>query len=272
MPNICVITGGAAGIGHALAKACVTRGDAVIMVDIDELNVKKMAESLTELGPGVARGVQLDVTCAADVEGIVKEVVAEYGKLDYFFNNAGVAVSGEVRDLNLEHWKKVLDVNLVGVINGCHAVYPVMVAQRSGHIINIASLAGLIPFVTNAPYSASKHAVVGLSYTLRLEGETLGVRVSVVCPGFVKTDIYDSSDAINVNKDKLNESIPFTAISADIAALKILNGVKKNQGVIIFPFYAKLLWWVNRLSSRLAAPLARKMIADFRKLRDKEMR
>ena len=147
-----------------------------------------------------------------------------------------------------------------------------MVTQRSGHIINIASLAGLIPFVTNAPYSASKHAVVGLSNTLRLEGETLGVRVSVVCPGFVKTDIYDSSDAINVNKDKLNESIPFTAISADIAALKILNGVKKNQEVIIFPFYAKLLWWVNRLSSRLAAPLARKMIADFRKLRDKEMR
>ena len=74
------------------------------------------------------------------------------------------------------------------------------------------------------------------------------------------------------NKDKLNESIPFTAISAEIAALKILNGVKKNQGVIIFPFYAKLLWWVNRVSSRLAAPLARKMIADFRKLRDKEMR
>ena len=151
MPNICIITGGAAGIGHALAKACVTSGDAVIMVDIDELNVKKMAESLTELGPGVARGVQLDVTCAADVEGIVKEVGAEYGKLDYFFNNAGVAVSGEVRDLNLEHWKKVIDVNLVGVINGCHAVYPVMVAQRAGLIINIASLAVFILFVTIAP-------------------------------------------------------------------------------------------------------------------------
>jgi len=272
MPDICIITGAAAGIGFALAKACVARGDAVIMADIDALNVKKMADRLTGLGSGFARGVQLDVTCAADIEGVIKEAVAEYGKVDYFFNNAGVAVSGEVRDLELEHWKKVIDVNLFGVINGCHAVYPVMVAQRSGHIINIASLAGLIPFVTNVPYSASKHAVVGLSNTLRLEGEGLGVRVSVVCPGFVKTDIYDSSDAINVDKDKLNESIPFTAIDADVAAFKILNGVKKNHGVIIFPFYAKLLWWVSRLSSRLAAPLARKMIADFRKLRDRNMR
>lgn len=272
MPNICIITGAAAGIGYALAKACVARGDVVIMVDIDEPSVKQMAKSLTGLGSGSAIGFHLDVTCAADVEGIVKEVVAEHGKIDYFFNNAGVAVSGEVRDMNLAHWKKVIDVNLVGVINGCHAIYPVMVAQRSGHIINIASLAGLIPFVTNAPYSASKHAVVGLSNTLRLEGDALGVRVSVVCPGFVKTDIYDSSDAINVDKDKLNDSIPFAAIDADVAALKILTGVKKNHGVIIFPFYAKLLWWVNRLSSRLSAPLARKMIADFRKLRDKEMR
>ncbi len=67
-------------------------------------------------------GVQLDVTCAADIEGVIKEAVAEYGKVDYFFNNAGVAVSGEVRDLELEHWKKVIDVNLFGVINGCHAV------------------------------------------------------------------------------------------------------------------------------------------------------
>jgi short-subunit dehydrogenase len=267
MSKICIITGAAAGIGYALAKACVARGDVVVMTDINESHVKERAGSLIGLGSGAARGVQLDVTCASEVEGIVKQVVAEHGKVDYFFNNAGVAVSGEVRDLNLEHWKKVIDVNLAGVINGCHAVYPEMVNQRSGHIINIASLAGLIPFVTNAPYSASKHAVVGLSNTLRLEGEALGVRVSVVCPGFVKTNIYEASDAINVDKDKLNDSIPFAAIGADVAALKILNGVKKNRGVIIFPFYAKLLWWVNRLSSRLAAPLARKMIADFRKLR-----
>jgi len=270
MAKICIITGGAAGIGFALGKALVLRGDTVVLADIDGRKVNEAAEKLCELASGTALAYQLDVASAENVEKIVQEVVAQYGRVDYFFNNAGIAVSGEVRDLNVEHWDKVINVNLMGVINGCHAVYPIMVRQQFGHIVNIASLAGLIPFVTNAPYSASKHAVVGLSNTLRLEGEDLGVRVSVVCPGFIKTNIYEASDAINVDKEKLNQSIPFTAIEVDIAALKILDGVKKNRAIIIFPFYAKLLWWVNRISSRLATPLARKMITDFRKLRREE--
>ncbi len=268
MAKICIITGGAAGIGLALGRALVSRGDTVVLTDIDGIKAVEVAEQLCLLGSGHASGYQLDVTRADDVERVVTAVVAEYDGVDYFFNNAGIAVSGEARDLTLAHWEKVVDVNLMGVINGCHSVYPKMVRQKSGHIINTASLAGLIPFVTNAPYSASKHAVVGLSNTLRLEGEGLGVKVSVVCPGFIKTNIYDSSEAIGVDKGKLNESIPFKAIDVDIAASRILKGVERNQAVIIFPFYAKLLWWVNRISSRLAAPLARKMIADFRILRD----
>ena len=96
------------------------------------------------------------------------------------FNNAGIAVAGDSRDLNLDHWRKVTDVNYWGVVYGSKFAFDAMAKQGHGHIVNIASLAGLIPFPTNLPYSATKHAVVGMSMSLRAEGADLGVNVSVV--------------------------------------------------------------------------------------------
>jgi NAD(P)-dependent dehydrogenase (short-subunit alcohol dehydrogenase family) len=118
------------------------------------------------------------------VQALVSDLVARYGVLDYIFNNAGISVCADARDLEIAHWRKVIDVNLMGVVYGTHAAYQQMVKQGHGHIVNIASLAGLVPFPTNAPYAASKHAVVGLSLSMRTEGEALGVKVSAVCPGF----------------------------------------------------------------------------------------
>jgi short-subunit dehydrogenase len=105
-------------------------------------------------------------------------------------NNAGIALGGEVRDMDLEHWRRILDVNLWGVIHGTTAAYQVMVKQGFGHIVNTASLGGLIPEPMATAYATTKHAVVGLSTSLRAEAAELRVKVSVVCPGFVQTRTF----------------------------------------------------------------------------------
>ena len=148
--------------------------------------------SSTRRGPGSASSVYLDVADALGFEQAVSAVHADRGRLDLLFNNAGIGVGGPVEELSLAHWERTLDVNLRGVIHGVRAAYPLMLAQRSGHIVNTGSLAGLLPFPMGTPYAASKHAVVGLSLSLRVEARAYGVRVSVVCPGVIDTPILDS--------------------------------------------------------------------------------
>lgn len=123
------------------------------------------------------------------------------------FNNAGIAVGGDVRDIDIDAWRKVLDVNLNGVVHGVASAYPIMVKQGFGHIINTASIEGPVAFPGTASYVASKHAVVGLSNSLRLEGEDLGVKVSVVCPGHIKTAIFNDSEMVNIDRKKVLEYV-----------------------------------------------------------------
>ena len=129
---------------------------------------------------------------AVAVQALVDEVAVRHGRLDFMFNNAGIVIGGRTDEMSREHWDRVIDVNLKGVVNGVVAAYPLMVSQGHGHIVNTASTAGLAPAVLVAAYSASKHAVVGLTGALRPEAARFGVRVSVMCPGAVDTPILDA--------------------------------------------------------------------------------
>ncbi|MCB1749573.1 MAG: SDR family oxidoreductase [Gammaproteobacteria bacterium] len=261
--QVAIVTGGASGIGRALGHALAARGAAVVLADIDGAGAAAVAAAI---GPR-ASAHALDVTDAAAVSGLVTDTAARHGRLDLVFNNAGIAVTGDARDLELAHWRRVVEVNLMGVVHGSHAAYRLMAAQGSGHIVNIASLAGLVPFPSNVPYSTTKHAVVGLSRSLRIEGEDLGVRVSVVCPGFVESNIYAAAEAVNLPADDLARDIPFRKVPAEAAARRILDGVLRNEAVIVFPGYARLSWALDRINQRLGLPLARRLIRDLRKLR-----
>ena len=201
------------------------------------------------------------------VNQLVQDTVAAYGRLDYMFNNAGIAVTADARDLRLEHWHQVIAVNLLGVIYGVHAAYPIMVQQGYGHIVNTASLAGLLPYPTNLPYTTTKHAVVGLSLSLRVEAADLGVKVSVVCPGWVQSGMSAASPILNVRREQAQSSLPFKSMETDTAARRILAGVARNQAVIVFPLYARVLWWVYRMRITWLNPLGFKLIRDFRRLR-----
>ncbi len=260
--SVAVVTGGGSGIGAALAAALSARGARVIVADIDPVRAQAPA------GRGEAiEGHVVDVTDAAALAALVDEVVARHGRLDYLFNNAGISVTGDARDLTLEHWRRVIDVNLMGVVHGTHAAWRVMSAQGSGHIVNIASLAGLVPFPTNAPYATSKHAVVGLSLSLRAEGEALGVKVSTVCPGFIESNIFRDTPFVNVRREPILEALPFKPVDTDVAARKILDGVARNRAIISFPFYARLLWRLYRLWPGFLSPLSRRMVRDLRRVR-----
>lgn len=265
--RVCVITGAASGIGRGLALALGQDGATVVAADIDGAGAAAVVAAIDLAGGRAATAATVDVSDAAAVAALVADTVAAHGRLDLMFNNAGIAVTGDARDLTLAHWRRVIDVNLLGVVHGTDAAYKLMAQQGHGHIVNIASLAGLTPFPTNAPYGATKHAVVGLSLSLRAEGEDLGVRVSVVCPGFVESNIYTASEAVNVPRARLLAQIPFRKVPAEQAARRILDGVARNQAVIVFPGYARVMWWLYRLCPGLVAPLGRRMIRDLRKIR-----
>ncbi len=264
--KVAIVTGGASGMGRALCEELGRRGAVVIAADINSEGIEEAASAISA-GGGRVRGFQLDVTRANDVKELISGTASEHGRLDYMFNNAGVVIIGEARDLKPEDWYHHIEVNLVGVLNGTIPAYSLMVMQGFGHIVNTASLAGIIITSGIVPYATTKHGVVGLSTSLRAEGAGLGVKVSVVCPGFVRTGMFEAP-LVKADREDLLAKIPKKAIwDTQKAARSILNGVAKNKQFITFPFYVKLFWWLYRLSPSLAAAYARKEIRDFRAIR-----
>ena len=176
-----IVTGAASGIGRALAEELARRGAAVTLADL-QAEVHDAATSISYASPRSAAAFTLDVTEFESVRRLVERVAEQHGRLDFMFNNAGIAAGGELRDHTIDAWNKIIDVNLRGVVHGVQAAYPLMLRQRFGHIVNTASMQGLMPAPLTASYSATKHAIVGLSKALRVEAAAAGVHVSV-CAG-----------------------------------------------------------------------------------------
>ena len=166
--KIAIVTGGGAGIGEALSRELARRGARVVVADINGDDADRVATALAGDG-GRAQARRVDVADEQDVRRLVEETATAHGRLDYLFNNAGIAIGGDARDLTPAQWRRVLDVDLYGVLHGTLAAYPIMVKQGSGHIINTSSATGLLPQPINAPYCTAKHAIVGLSLSLRLD-------------------------------------------------------------------------------------------------------
>ena len=267
--QIAIVTGGASGIGRALCEELTRRGAVVAVADINYEGAQAVASAIAANG-GRATAALLDVTRAENVERLVEDTVRTHGRLDYMFNNAGIGVAGEVRDLSLDHWRKCIDINLWGVIYGTTAAYAAMLRQGSGHIVNTASAAGLIGEPGLAPYSVTKSAVVALSTALRAEAEALGVRVSVVCPGYVDTAIYENAIGAKIDKDEFLAKLPVRLVTAPDAARAILRGVERNEAIIVFPFYARLAWWMIRINPRLLDGLHRRTLANLRAMKKRD--
>jgi NAD(P)-dependent dehydrogenase (short-subunit alcohol dehydrogenase family) len=262
--RVAIVTGAASGIGCALGQELARMGALVIMADIQVELLEDAVRSITQDGH-TAEGARLDVTDFQSVKALVDDTAARHGTLDYIFNNAGITVGGEVRDVSIGDWRDVLDVNLFGVVNGVAAAYPVMVEQGHGHIINTASIAGLIPFPVQVSYVASKYGIVGLSNALRVEGAELGVNVSVVCPGFIRTPIFYTSKLIKINREEMLRSLPERFImTPEECASVILHGVERNKAIIVVTRAAKVFWWLHRINPGWILWIMRRKIKEAR--------
>lgn len=259
--RIAIVTGGASGIGKALCEELTRRGAAVTVADINLDGAQKVASAIG------ATAACVDVRQAGSVKALVDNVVARHGRLDLMFNNAGIGVGGPVDESTLDHWRAAVEVNLMGVVHGVLAAYPVMLRQGAGQIVNVASLAGLIASPGLAPYAMTKGGVVSLTAALRSEGEAMGVRATVVCPGFVDTSIYENAIGVHLDKKDLLEKARLPVISASEAANAILRGVERNDAVIVFPRSAHVLWWMTRYAPWLMAWVSRKMTARLRSVK-----
>ena len=187
------VTGGASGIGLALGRAFAAAGMKVMLADIESDALTSAVDSLRGTWPDV-RGVQCDVADPVSVERAAEASYAAFGKVHVVCNNAGVAGGGGIDDISLDSWRWVLDVNLMGVLHGIRTFLPHIRAHgEGGHIVNTASMAGMVSGLGFNPYSASKFAVVSMSEGLAAQLQPLGIGVSVLCPGFVRTRISESS-------------------------------------------------------------------------------
>ncbi len=265
-----IVTGAASGIGRALAEELAKRGCEVVLADLQVELAGEIASEINNSG-GKAKAIKVDVTDFPAMEQLVQEAVRRTGRLDYIFNNAGIVIGGYVNQYGIEDWNRVVDVNLLGVINGIQAAYKIMVQQGFGHIVNTASMAGLMPGPGNVPYTTTKHAVVGLSRSLRAEAAQLGVRVSVLCPGVVRTPILDGGGKygkmlIDIPPEQARDLWEkLKPMTPNLFAKKVLRLVAKNKAIIIVPSWWKVYWWVNRLSPSLGIFLSRKQFQKVQK-------
>jgi NAD(P)-dependent dehydrogenase (short-subunit alcohol dehydrogenase family) len=252
-----IVTGAGSGIGAALCRALVSAGATVVCTDIDG-----DAAELTAATLGAnARSARLDVTDAAAVQTAVDEVVDRAGRLDLMFNNAGIVWGGDTELLTLDQWNAIIDVNIRGVVHGVVAAYPLMVLQGHGHIINTASMAGLIAAGQITSYVTTKHAVVGLSLALRSEAVSRGVGVLVLCPSAVETPILDKGAVGGfVGRDYFLQGQGVkTAYDPDRLARDTLRAIEKNNAILVKPRLAHAQW----LFARLAPGIMQRMSIGF---------
>ncbi len=253
MTKVALITGGASGIGKALAHNLARRGYVVALADRQHEAAAEVAEEVRGRG-GRAEVYELDVRDRAAFADVARRLKQEQGSIDMLFNNAGIGVGAPVAEHTSDDWDHVLDVNLRGVVHGIEAVYPIMIEQGSGHIVNPPSVAGLLAIPGEGSYAASKHAVVGLSKTLRIEAAEHGVRVSVFCPGPIRTPIltggkFGRIEIAGLSKDDLAALWErLRPMNPDTFAEKSLRKVFANEFVIIEPSWWKLAWYVERIA------------------------
>lgn len=238
----CFITGAASGIGRSFAIALAKEGMNLFITDIKMEELSKVKKEIEEIGVKVY-AEKCDVSKFSDFEKSADEFYAKLRELDLIINNAGIAIGGNAMDLELKDWRNVLDVNLWSVIHSLKVFLPRMIKRRSGHIVNVASGAGLFGSSEPLPYIASKFAVVGISEALFGRIRNFGINVSVVVPSYIRTNIYSEvkvkypqkllEDVGEVKLKKIYKEIlsdmASKAMLPDRAVKKYIKGIKKNQ-------------------------------------------
>ena len=263
----CVITGAASGIGRCLAIGLAKEGMNLFMADIQVESLEKVKQEIGKTGVRVFTA-RCDIAKYEDFENLAGDVYARLGDVDLLINNAGIAGGGFVESIELGEWKRVLDVNLWGIIHSLKVFLPRMLQRGSGHIVNTGSGAGVVGIPHHIPYIASKFAVVGISEALYSELSSRGIKVSVICPTQVKTSIMDRTNisvlqgVITGSQEEIaRKSGEFRkaferryfkhALAPEEVAAKYIRGIKKEKLYIFDDRVVPLAMLVKAVSPRL---------------------
>ncbi len=257
--RVIVVTGAGSGIGQATAIELANLGARIHAADLNLPSVEGTVQQIKDAG-NYAVAHEMDVADLAAVEKVRDAILADEDHVDILINNAGIGANGLVENIDISQWRRVIDVNVMGVIHGVHAFGPQMLERGSGHIINTASAAGLTPVPGLVPYATSKHAVIGLTESLNAEWSPRGVNVSAVCPGIINTAIANTlaAEARPGAKEgvlKMYEKYGADPVDVAKAFVHVID-----RKVLIRPVprrQVNLEWWLRRLHPPLAQPTAR---------------
>ena len=254
-----VVTGAGSGLGRALCVEIARRGGRIVASDV---NVEAARATAASLG-GDAHAVACDVTKLEDVERLAAEVDRLFGGVDLVVNNAGVAVGGDIGAVPMADWRWIVDVNLWGPIHGCHVFVPRLRRQGRGHVLNVASAAGLLAAPGMGPYNVTKSAVVALSETLYGELAGTGVGVSVLCPTFFQTNITKASRVTGAadRVELANTLMAGAKIQADGVARRAIDAVEHGQLYVLPHSDGRWIWRLKRLAPRAFHALTPKLLA-----------
>lgn len=246
-PQHAVITGAGSGLGRAIALQLARPGAVLLLADLDEPRAAETARLAGERG-ATAHALAVDVADAAQVERLGAEADRLLGRIDLVVNNAGVAAAGAVGQTTLADWRWIVDINLWGVIYGCHVFVPRLVAQGGGAILNTASMAGIACAPFMASYNVTKAGVIALSETLAAELRDRGVRVTVVCPAFFRTNLLQTARTADAELTAMAQTaFDRATMSAEQVAATALRAVARGQLYCLPMREGRMLWRFKRL-------------------------
>ena len=263
--KIALVTGAASGIGRATSIAFAREGCDVVITDVNGEGLKPVAEEIKGLGRS-ALSVKADISNKNDVKILCEKALKEFGRVDVLINNAGVALYAEIKDTDLEDWEWIMGINLWGSIYTLNSLLPQMVENKCGHIVNVSSWAGLVGFGGNGAYCVTKFGVVGLSEVLRTEMERFNIGVTVVCPGAVQTNIFNSVKLKGFKKD-IRKMPVFLSLTPEGMAKRIIRAVKRNKPQVITGV-GKLGYLLKRISPAAGRFISRSGLVVFSKYKE----
>lgn len=249
----CLVTGAASGIGRAVAMAAAREGARLFLTDVNSSALEAVAQEIRANGGDIRVTRAFDISDAAAVEDFARVVHEAHGSLDVVMNIAGIAIWGSISALGDEHWRRCIDVNLMGPIHVLRCFVPAMIeAKRGGHIVNVSSAAGLFGLPWHAAYSASKFGLRGVSEVLRFDLQRYRIGVTLVCPGAVDTGLVRTVQIVGIDTNapdvvKMRSRFQKHAITPDKAAAQILTGIRKNRYLVLTSPDVKLGYWAQRL-------------------------
>ena len=231
--RVAVVTGASSGIGEATARLLAREGYAVALAARREERINSLAEEISSSG-GKALAIPTDVSDPASAKSLIDTTKQELGSVDVLVNNAGVMLLGPILGAELEHWQRMVDVNVLGLLYCTHAALPVMQEQGGGHIVNVSSVAGRVARLGSGVYNATKWGVGAFSESLRQEGVMYNVRVTIIEPGFVDTELqgHNEHPMVVENIQKSMEEIG-KVLEPDDIANAILYAVQQPEHVSI---------------------------------------